>query len=113
VTRLEIAGAVSILLFATIGQLSHDHSVSLSGYAADALPLLGSWIVMARLTDRFLPTWLVGVTAGVAIRMIVLGHYRWNELAFLAVSLVFIGAVAFATLKALERDFRGARRFFS
>ena len=112
-TRLEIAGVFAILLLATIGQLSHDHSVSLGGYAADALPLLGGWIVMARLTGRFLPTWFVGVTAGVALRMVVLGHYRWNELAFLAVSLVFIGAVAFATLKALERDFRGPRRFFS
>jgi Protein of unknown function (DUF3054) len=117
VTRLEVAGLVAILLFATIGQLSHDHGVSLGGYAGDALPLLGGWIVMARLTGRFLPTWLIGVTAGVAIRMVVLDHYRWNELAFLAVSLVFIGAVAFVTLKALvllrRGDFRGARRFFS
>jgi hypothetical protein len=34
------------------------------------------------------------VTIGVAIRMVVLGHYRWNEFAFLAVALVFIGLVS-------------------
>jgi hypothetical protein len=96
VTRLAVAGTIAILLFATIGQLSHDHGVSAGGYAADALPLLGAWLVMARLTGRFLPTWLVGVTVGVLIRVVVLGHYRWNEFAFLAVALVFVGAVAWA-----------------
>ena len=43
---------------------------------------------------RFLPTWLVGTTLGVAIRSVVLGHYRPNVLAFLVVSLVFLGATA-------------------
>jgi Protein of unknown function (DUF3054) len=99
-SKLAVAGTVAILLFATIGQLSHDHHVSLGGYAADALPLLASWLVVARLTGRFLPTWLIGVTIGVAIRMVVLGHYHWNELAFLAVALVFIGAFALIELRA-------------
>jgi hypothetical protein len=40
------------------------------------------------------PTWLVGITLGVAVRMVILSHYRWNELAFLAVALVFNGLVA-------------------
>ena len=66
----------------------------LGGYAADVLPLLGAWIVLAYATGRFLPTWFGGVTIGVAIRMIVLEHYRWNELAFLAVALAFVGVVA-------------------
>ncbi len=92
--RLVLAGAVAIVLFATIGQLSHDHHVSLGGYAADALPFLVAWIALARLTRRFVPTWLAGITAGVAIRMVALSHYRWNELAFLAVALVFTGVVA-------------------
>ena len=39
-SRLALAGTLAILAFATIGQLSHDHHVSLAGYAADALPLL-------------------------------------------------------------------------
>jgi hypothetical protein len=82
------------VVFATIGQLSHDGGVSLGGYAADVLPFLGAWLALAALTRRFVPTWLVGVPLGVAIRMVVLAHYRWSELAFLAVAIVVIGALA-------------------
>lgn len=102
-SRLALAGTVAILLFATIGQLSHDHHVSLSGYASDALPLLVAWLVLARVTGRFLPTWLGGVTIGVGIRMVVLGHYHWNELAFLAVALGFIGLVAWPIWRMIGR----------
>jgi hypothetical protein len=94
-TRLALAGVVAILLFATIGQLSHHGGVSAGGYAADTLPFLAAWLFVAWRTHRFVPTWLIGVTLGVAIRAVVLGHYRWDELAFWLVSLVFIGAVAF------------------
>jgi len=94
VRRLALAGVVAILVFATIGQLSHHGGVSAGGYAADAIPLLCCWVVAAWWTRRFVPTWLLGVTAGVAVRMVVLSHYRWSELAFLAVALVFVGAVA-------------------
>jgi hypothetical protein len=93
-TRLALAGAAAILIFATIGQLTHEGGVSAGGYAADVLPLLGCWLAAAWRTGRFVPTWLLGVTAGVAIRMAVLGHYRWSELSFLAVALVFVGALA-------------------
>jgi Protein of unknown function (DUF3054) len=103
VSKLALAGTVAILLFATIGQLSHDHHVSLSGYASDALPLLAGWLVLARVTGRFLPTWLGGITIGVGIRMVVLGHYHWNELAFLAVALVFNGVVAWPVWKLIDR----------
>ena len=57
-----------------------------------------AWLVVAYVTRRFVATWLIGVTLGVVIRMVVLGHYHWNQLSFLAVSLVFIGAVAGAVL---------------
>jgi hypothetical protein len=103
VTRLAAAGAVAILLFATIGQLSHHGGVSLGGYAADLVPLLGCWLAAAWWTRRFVPTWLLGVTAGVAIRMLVLGHERWSELAFWLVALAFVGAVAAAVLSGAER----------
>ncbi len=96
VRRLAVAGTVSIVAFATIGQLSHRGGVSAGGYAADLVPLLAGWLCVAWWTGRFLPTWLLGVTAGVAIRMLVLGHERWSELAFLAVALGFVGALAFA-----------------
>lgn len=93
-TRLAWAGVVAIVVFATIGQLSHHGRVTVGGYAADSLPFVGCWLPVAWWTKRFVPTWLLGVTAGVAIRAVVLSHYRWNELAFYLVSLVFIGAVA-------------------
>jgi hypothetical protein len=48
------------------------------------------------------PTWLGGVTLGVAIRMVALGHYRWNELAFLAVALGFVGSVGLAVVVAMR-----------
>lgn len=95
-TRFAVAGTVAIVVFATIGQLSHEGGVSVGGYAADVLPVLGCWLAAAWWTKRFVPTWLLGVTAGVALRMVILGHYRWRELSFLVVSLVFVGAVAFA-----------------
>ena len=59
-------------------------------------PLSPSTLALAGLTQRFLPTWLAGVPAGVAIRMAILGHERWSELSFLAVATVFVGAVSFA-----------------
>jgi membrane-associated PAP2 superfamily phosphatase len=86
-----------IVLFATIGQLSHHGHLSATGYAEDALPFLVTWFAAYRVFDgRFLPTWLVGITAGVVLRAVILSHYRWNELAFWLVALVFIGAVALA-----------------
>ena len=90
-------------MFATIGQLSHEHHVSLGGYAGDALPLLACWLAAAALTRRFVPTWLAGVTAGVLVRMVVLGHYHWNQLAFLAVALVFVGVLAWPALWMMRR----------
>ena len=88
--------AFAILLFATIGQLSHHGHLSATGYAEDAVPFLVCWLAASALFGgRFVPTWLVGVTLGVAVRAVILSHYRWNELAFWLVALVFIGAVAF------------------
>jgi hypothetical protein len=103
VRGLAWAGVVAILLFATIGQLSHHGGVTAGGYAADALPLLGCWLAAAWTTRRFVTTWLLGVTGGVAIRMVVLSHYRWNELAFYCVALAFVGAVAFVLRLAAAR----------
>lgn len=77
--------------------------MSVGGYAADALPFLGCWFAASRIfRGRFLPTWLVGVTLGVALRAVILSHYRWNDLAFWLVSLVFIGAVSLVLRFALK-----------
>jgi hypothetical protein len=77
--------------------------VSLGGYAADALPLLVAWCAVAYRSRRFVPTWLIGVTLGVVARMIALGHYRWDQLSFLAVALVFVGVVAWPLARVARR----------
>jgi uncharacterized membrane protein YccC len=74
------------------------------------VPLLVGWLAFAALTRRFVPTWLGGVTLGVAIRMVALGHYRWNELAFLAVALGFVGAIAAVTIVLLRAASRTRSR---
>jgi hypothetical protein len=90
--------AVALVAFAVVGLLSHRGGVSGSGLARDALPLLGGWFAAAALLhlyDRPSPlrlagTWLVGVSAGVVVRALVLGHTQvGREAAFLAVSLAF------------------------
>jgi hypothetical protein len=96
-SELALAGTVAVVVFATVGQINHEGGVSVGGYAADLVPVLASWLVAAAVTRRFVPTWLVGVTLGVVIRMVVLRHYHWNQLSFLAVALVFVGALAWVT----------------
>lgn len=104
---VKLADAVAILVFATIGQLSHHGHVSVGGYAGDALPLLVGWFGAFWLFNgRFVPTWLVGVTAGVVIRLVVLSHYHWNELAFWLVALVFVGLFAAVTRRAFRTALR-------
>ncbi|MGH3003237.1 MAG: DUF3054 domain-containing protein [Gaiellaceae bacterium] len=93
--RRALADAVAIVVFATIGQLSHEGHVSAHGYARDALTLLAGWfIAFAVFRGRLVPTWLAGVVLGVAIRMVVLGHYHWNQIAFFTTTLVIVGALA-------------------
>ncbi len=59
------------------------------------LPFAAGWFTaFACFRGRFVPTWLVGTTLGVLLRSAVLGHYRLNVFAFLAVSLVFLGVTA-------------------
>jgi hypothetical protein len=96
---LAITDAVAILVFATVGLISHHKGLSLRGYARDALPILAGWFGAAILFrmyrthrgTRVLATWLVGVTAGVLARALILGHsLNGKEATFLAVALVFV-----------------------
>ncbi len=98
--RTAIADAAAILVFVTIGLLSHHGDVTLRGYARDALPFLGCWFGTALLLGlytapgwwRLAATWAVGVTAAVLVRALVLGrHLGSKEAAFLVVSLVTVG----------------------
>jgi hypothetical protein len=102
-----VTDVAAILLFVTIGQLSHHGRVTVAGYAEDALPFIAAWLLAFRVfSGRFVPTWFVGTTVGVAIRAVVLSHYRWSELSFWLVALVFLGVVALA----MRRASRSARR---
>jgi Protein of unknown function (DUF3054) len=97
--------AAAILVFVTIGLLSHHDDVSLRGYARDALPFLGCWFAAAlvfRLYSaggprRLAATWAAGVPAAVLLRALVLGRpLGGRELAFLIVSLITIGLLVLA-----------------
>lgn len=90
--------AAAIVVFTVIGLLSHHGAVSARGLARDALPLLGGWFGVALLVrlyarptvPRLVTTWFLGLTAGVTIRAVILGHTRvGKEAAFLAVALAF------------------------
>ena len=109
--------AVAILVFVTIGLLSHHGALSARGYARDALPFLGCWFAVAlglRLytrpsLGRLVATWAIGVPAAVLVRALVLGRTLGSkEAAFLAVSLVTIGVLV-AVLRAVLTPLAAAR----
>lgn len=111
--RLAVADdTAAIVVFAVVGNLSHHGDVSIRGLARDVLPLLGGWLIAGLAFGlyrrpslwRLFATWLVGVTAGVAVRAAVLGHTdAGKEASFLAVALVFtlLFALAARALTAL------------
>jgi hypothetical protein len=107
--RLAVSDGVAILIFVTIGLLSHHGGLSVRGYGRDALPFLAGWYAAALAFRtyqrpglwRVAATWAVGVPLGVLIRALALGRsLNGKEAAFLAVSLVTIGALV-AALRAL------------
>jgi hypothetical protein len=92
-----VTDTAAILVFVTVGQLSHHGGVSAAGYAEDALPLLACWFAAAAaFRGRFVPTWLAGISAGVVVRAAILSHWYAKELAFWLVSLAVVGALAAA-----------------
>ena len=95
---LPLADALGILTFATVGLLSHDHALSLTGYVRDALPVLGGWFAAALVfgayrspsTRTLLLTWIVGVPLGILIRALALGRdLDGDQAVFLVISLAF------------------------
>jgi Protein of unknown function (DUF3054) len=102
---------VAILLFVTIGLLSHHRGLGASGYARDALPFLGCWFAAAAAFGlyarpgrwRLVLTWAVGVPVAVLVRALLLGRQLGgSEAAFLAVSLVTVGSFVLALRAALR-----------
>lgn len=103
--RPALGDAAAILVFVTIGLVSHHDAVSASGYARDLLPFLGCWFAAAlvfRLYSapgrwRLAATWAVGVPAAVVVRALILGRdLDGDQAAFLVVSLVTIGVLVLA-----------------
>ena len=109
--------AAAILLFVSIGLVSHHRGLAPAGYARDALPLLAGWFGAALLFRtypdgrfrRLLATWAVGVPAGVLLRALALGRaLNGKEAAFLGVALATIMVFVLA-LRGAVRLLRGAR----
>jgi Protein of unknown function (DUF3054) len=107
---LPVADAAGILAFATVGLLSHDHALSLAGYARDALPILAGWYVSALVFGAYrspsrrtlLLTWIVGVPLGVLVRAVVLGRsLNGDQAVFLVITLAFTLLFVLASRTAL------------
>jgi hypothetical protein len=108
---LVVADAVAIVAFATVGLLSHDHALSATGYARDALPVLGGWYAAALVFGAYrrpsrrtlLATWAAGVTAGILARALVLGReLDGGQAVFLGIALAFTLLFVLAARSALR-----------
>ena len=95
---LALVDAASLVVFATVGLLSHGHALSAGGLARDAVPLLAGWFAVAlalgpyrrRTVGRLVATWVLGVPLGVLLRALVLGRQLdGGQAAFLVTTLVF------------------------
>jgi hypothetical protein len=68
------------------------------------LTLLAGWLAAtAFFRGRFVPTWLVGVTAGVLLRAAILSHWYAKELVFLLIALIFVGLFSVVARLAIAR----------
>jgi Protein of unknown function (DUF3054) len=90
--RPAAVDALALLVFVAVGVTTHHASGG--AFVRDALCLLGGWLAAALLVRlyarggglRLGATWLLGVTAGIAVRAAVVGHFAVD---FYAVALAF------------------------
>jgi hypothetical protein len=88
---------LALVAFVTIGLLNHDGGISATGYARDLAPIGCCWLLAAGAFDLYrrprwsalLATWVVGVTAGVLVRALVLWRVDEDDAVFLSVALGF------------------------
>jgi hypothetical protein len=84
----SISDFIALLVFVAIGVLTHD--ASLTAFIRDLLCFEVAWFALYRLP---LPLrWLVGITAAVAVRAAIVGHFAVDFwLVALAFTALFIG----------------------
>jgi hypothetical protein len=79
----DVADAVALLVFVTIGVLTHD--ASFTAWIRDLLCFELAWFALWKLP---LPArWLLGVTLAVAVRALFVGHFAVD---FYGVALAFV-----------------------
>jgi hypothetical protein len=91
------ADLVAIVLFVTVGLLNHHGGLSATGYARDLLPIGACWLLAGGAFDLYrrprwralIATWLIGVTAGILVRALVLWRLDGDDGKFLVVALCF------------------------
>jgi uncharacterized membrane protein len=87
----------ALLVFVTIGLLTHHGGVSVLDFVRDAIAIAGCWLLAAGAFDLYkrprvralLGTWLAGVTAGVLVRALLRWHLDGGDAVFLVVALCF------------------------
>ncbi|HZO96167.1 MAG TPA: DUF3054 domain-containing protein [Gaiellaceae bacterium] len=95
---------LALLAFVTVGLVSHHGGLSAAGYARDALPIVGCWLLAAGASDLYrrprpralLATWLGGVTGGVLVRALAVRRLDGDDAVFLGVALCFTLAFVLA-----------------
>jgi hypothetical protein len=119
---VAVGDACAFALFVLLGLRSHDEGVTLEGFARSFVPLAGGWFLaaMAFRTYRrpgpitFLRTWLIGVSAGVLVRSVWLGHPTGVDLlTFWLVTLAVTLVLLLMWRWAAGRLGRGRRRRWS
>ena len=97
VTWYLVADAAALVVFVLIGLRGHRVS-TVDGFLRTAVPLLGSWFLVAWLSHAYrrpgwwslLRTWIVAVPIGLLIRTLIVGSPNGMRiLVFVAVGLAF------------------------
>jgi hypothetical protein len=96
---LPVADALALTLFVAAGIAEHDEGANVvTLFLRNAVPLLASWFVVARLTGAYrrpglrtlLLTWVIAVPSGLLLRTAWVGSPSGGELAvFLGIGLAF------------------------
>jgi hypothetical protein len=98
---LAIGDAATLILWAVLGLAHHAEGITFGGLARNAGPILIGWFATAVLLGTygrrrgvvgFVLTWLLGISAGVLLRSLLL-HRAWtgDEFAFYGVTLAVTG----------------------